>query len=151
MPQPRRPKVLHAGEGLPLNVQGVRFIYKATREDTEGLYALTEGVVPPQHGAPLHVHHREDEAFYILEGDFEIECGGETHQAGPGTFALLPKELPHRFQNLSDKPGRILCVQSPAGVEEFFEHMSLLAKTGELDQRKIGELTRKYQIEFFLP
>lgn len=93
--------IVQAGEGLVLNVQGIRFTYKATSNDTGGLYAFTEGVVPPQHGAPLHVHHREDEAFYILEGTFEIECGGKTYTAGPGTFALLPKNLPHRFQNLA--------------------------------------------------
>ena len=50
-------------------------------EDTEGRYALTEGIVPPHHGAPEHIHHREDEAFYILEGEFEIECGGEIFRA----------------------------------------------------------------------
>jgi mannose-6-phosphate isomerase-like protein (cupin superfamily) len=119
----RRSKILHAGEGLRLNVQGIEFTYEATSADTEGRYALTEGIVFPNHGAPMHIHHREDEAFYILEGDFEIECGSETFQAGPGTFALLPKNLPHRFQNLSERPGKVLCVQSPGGVEEFFEHM----------------------------
>jgi mannose-6-phosphate isomerase-like protein (cupin superfamily) len=144
----RRPKILQAGEGTRLNVQGVLFTYKATSADTDGRYALTEGTVPPYHGAPMHIHHREDEAFYILEGEFEIECDGETIQAGPGTFALLPKNLPHRFQNLSDDPGRILCVQSPGGVEEFFEHMSLLAKAGPPDVEKIKELTERYGIEF---
>jgi len=123
----RRLKVVQAGEGMRLNVQGIVFSYKAVGEDTEGRYAFTEGIVPPRHGAPEHIHHREDEAFYILEGEFEIECGGEVFKTPPGTFALLPKGLPHRFQNLSDKPGKVLCVQSPSGMEEFFEHMSLLA------------------------
>jgi len=95
----RRPKVVQAGEGMRLNVQGIVFTYKAAGEDTDGRYAFTEGIVPPHHGAPEHVHHREDEAFYILEDEFEIECGGEVFKASPGTFALLPKGLPHRFQN----------------------------------------------------
>ena len=76
---------------MRLNVQGIVFSYKAVGEDTEGRYALTEGIVPPHHGAPEHIHHREDEAFYILEGEFEIECGGEIFRASPGTFALLPR------------------------------------------------------------
>jgi mannose-6-phosphate isomerase-like protein (cupin superfamily) len=73
----RHPKILAPGAGTQLNVQGISFTYKATSADTDGKYALTEGVVPPHHGAPAHIHHREDEAFYILEGEFEIECGGE--------------------------------------------------------------------------
>jgi mannose-6-phosphate isomerase-like protein (cupin superfamily) len=89
----RRPKVVQAGEGMRLNVQGIVFSYKAVGEDTGGHYALTEGMVPPHHGAPEHIHHREDEAFYILEGEFKIECGGEVFKATPGTFALLPKGL----------------------------------------------------------
>ena len=109
----RRAKVVHAGDGMRLNVQGIVFSYKVVGEETEGRYALTEGNVPPHHGAPELIHHREDEAFYILEGEFEIECGGEVFKATPGTFALLPKGLPHRFQNLSDKLGKVLCVQSP--------------------------------------
>lgn len=86
----RRAKVVHGGEGMRLNVQGIVFSYKAISEDTEGRYALTEGIVQPHHGPPEHIHHREDEAFYILEGEFEIECGGEVFTARPGTFALLP-------------------------------------------------------------
>lgn len=131
----RRPKVVHAGDGMRLNVQGIVFSYKAVGEDTGGQYAFTEGIVPPHHGAPEHIHQRENEAFYKLEGEFEIGCGGEVFKATPGTFALLPKGLPHRFQNLSDKPGKVLCVESPSGIEEFFEHMACW--------RKLGSLTRK--------
>ena len=68
-PASRRPKAVHAGDGMRLNVRGIVFSYKAVGEDTEGRYALTEGIVPPHHGAPEHIHHREDEAFYILEGE----------------------------------------------------------------------------------
>jgi mannose-6-phosphate isomerase-like protein (cupin superfamily) len=149
MEEQRRPKVLQAGKGLRLNVQGIDFTYKATSADTDGQYALAEGIVPPGHGAPTHIHRREDEAFYILKGEFEIECGGETFQAGPGTFALLPKNLPHRFQNVSQRPGRVLCVQSPGGVEEFFEHMSVFAnELRPLDLTKMQELAERYGIEF---
>ena len=82
---------------------------------------------------------------------FEIECGGEIFRASPGTFALLPKGLPHRFQNLADRPGKVLFVQSPSGIEEFFEHMSLLAEAGPPDPNKMKELADKYEIEFLLP
>ena len=113
-----------------MNVDGIEFTYKASGEDTEGHFAFTEGIVASHRGAPAHIHHLEDEAFYVLEGKFEIECADESFRAGPGSFVLLPKGLPHRFQNISEKPGRLLCVPSPSGVEQFFEHMSALNEEG---------------------
>ena len=56
---------------------------------------------------------------------------------------LLPKDLPHRFENLSDQPDKVVCVQSPAGMEELFEHPCLLAKSGPPNPVKIKELTEK--------
>src|ERR1700751_5362393 len=139
----KRPKVLSPKDGKQLNVQGVEFTYKVCGQDSEGHYAFTEGIVPPQQGVPEHIHHLEDEAFYILEGKFEIECDGELFEAGPGSFALLPKGLPHRFQNLSKQPGKVLCIQSPSGVEEFFEHMSILMLDGPPGTEKMQQLATK--------
>jgi mannose-6-phosphate isomerase-like protein (cupin superfamily) len=140
--------VLQADEGASFDVRGVRFVYKARSHDTDGHYAVTEGIVPPGQGAPMHIHHREDEAFYILEGSFEIECDGNRFTAGPGAFALLPKNLPHRFMNISPVPGKLLCIQSPGGVEEFFAHLSALAEGGKPDLDQVRLLTEKYEIEF---
>lgn len=149
MSEQRRPKVVQAGHGLRLHVHGIEFIYKTCSPDTDNQYALAVGIVPPNHGTPMHVHHREDEAFYILKGEFEIECGSEKFKAGPGTFALLPKDLPHRLRNLSTRPGKILCVQSPGGVEEFFEHLSVFAHEAlPLDLTRLAELAERYGIEF---
>jgi mannose-6-phosphate isomerase-like protein (cupin superfamily) len=147
----QHPIVVKAGEGKHLNVMGIEFTYKATGSETGSSYAFAEGLVAPHRGAPLHVHHREDEAFYVLDGEFEIECNGQVYKATPGTFALLPKDLPHRFQNLTDRPGKLLCVQSPAGIEEFFEHLSLLATDGGADPARLTELARRYDIDFFPP
>jgi mannose-6-phosphate isomerase-like protein (cupin superfamily) len=144
----RQPKILALGEGKQVNVDGIEFTYKASGEDTEGHFAFTEGIVAPHRGAPAHIHHLEDEAFYVLEGKFEVECADESFRAGPGSFVLLPKGLPHRFQNISEKPGRLLCVQSPSGVEQFFEHMSALNEEGLPDPERLHQLTAKYGIEF---
>ena len=67
---------------------------------------------------------------------------------GIGLSVRLPNGLPHRFQNLSDKPGKVFCVQSPSGIEDFFEHMSLLAEAGQLGPQKVKELADSYEIEF---
>jgi mannose-6-phosphate isomerase-like protein (cupin superfamily) len=144
-----RAKILHANQGHHLQVQGVAFTYKVKSEDTDENYVLGEGVIPPQHEEPMHIHHREDEALYILKGQFEITCGGETFPAGPGAFALLPKGVPHRLKNLSNRPGKILFIHSPGGLEEFFEHLSVFGKESvPLEMAKMKELAARYGIEF---
>jgi hypothetical protein len=100
----RRAKVVQAGEGMRLNVQGIVFSYKAVGEDTEGRYALTEGMVPR-----LIMGHRNTSILGTTRRSMSSKAS-----LSPGRFALLPKGLPHRFQNLSDKPGKVLCVQSPS-------------------------------------
>jgi hypothetical protein len=80
-------------------------------------YSLTEVIVPPHHGAPEHIQHREDAAFYILEGEFEIECAGETFSASPGTFALLPRvSLTASRICLTARAGSYVC-SHPAGLK----------------------------------
>ena len=65
-----------------------------------------------------------------------------------GVLSCCRGALPHRFQNISEKPGRLLCMQSPSGVEQFFEHMSVLNEKGLSDQERLHQLTAKYGIEF---
>ena len=67
---------------------------------------------PPHGGLPLHVHHREDEAMYILEGEYEIQCGDEIVRVTLGVFILLPRDTPNRYQNTGDTPGKFLHITS---------------------------------------
>ena len=132
-----------------MGVQGLQFNFKAKSADTDGMYALTETTLPPQYEIQLHVHHCEDEALFILKGSFEIQCGDQIFTAGPGTFAFLPKDVPHRVKNLSNSPGKFLCIHSPGGVEEFVEHVMVFAKERiPVDIAKIPELAARYGVEF---
>ncbi|PYX80863.1 MAG: hypothetical protein DMG70_21975 [Acidobacteria bacterium] len=97
---------------------------KAVGADTDGRYALTEGTVPPHHGAPEHIHHREDEAFYILEGEFEIDCGGEVHSRSCRRVCHTDS------RTCLTNRARFSSVQSPSGIEGFFEHMSPAGRSG---------------------
>ncbi len=74
---------------------GELMTFKASGEDTGGAYSLTDSVVPPGGGPPLHIHHREDEAFWVLEGELEVTVGETTFRAGAGSFVHLPKATPH--------------------------------------------------------
>src|SRR5436305_16204 len=119
------PLLVGPGEGRLISpLVGDRTRYKAIGEQTRGNFALLEQAVPPGHGPPRHVHHREEEAFYILEGEFGFELGDRQFVAGAGTFVLGPRDIPHRFWNAGKSTGRFLLIISPAGLEPFFEEYS---------------------------
>ena len=141
-------KVVRASEGLHFNVLGAMMTYKATVEDTGAAYSLAVEVTPPHGGLPLHVHHREDEAMYILEGEYEIQCGDDVFRATAGTFVFLPRDVPNRYQNVGDAPGRFLYITSPGGFEKLVEQTSLLAIGAPPDMQKIKETAHKYGVEF---
>src|SRR5436189_55680 len=95
--------------------------FKATGEQTGGSLGLIEHAVPPGAGSPWHVHHNEDESFYILEGEILFIVGDEQERvtAGPGTFVFGPRNVPHGFRNDSASPARMLLQVTPAGFEQF--------------------------------
>jgi mannose-6-phosphate isomerase-like protein (cupin superfamily) len=97
-----------------------RMTIKATAELTGGAYGLVEGLAPAGSGPGLHVHSREDEAFWLLEGRLTVRCGEETFTAEPGSFTFLPRGVPHTFHVEGDTPARLLSICSPAGFERFF-------------------------------
>jgi mannose-6-phosphate isomerase-like protein (cupin superfamily) len=116
---------LGPGEGRSLWVLGnLLLTYKVTAEQTGGAYSLFEGTVPPQEGSPPHIHHREDETFYVVEGEFEFLKDGETIRAGAGSLVYVPKGGLHAFKNVGAEKGRLLLSQTPGGLHErFFEEI----------------------------
>jgi quercetin dioxygenase-like cupin family protein len=91
---------------------------KATGKETSGRYTLVEVLEPEGEEAPLHVHHNEDEGFWVLEGELTFYVGDETIKASPGSFLFGPKDVPHRY-TVDSGPARLLFILSPAGFEEF--------------------------------
>jgi quercetin dioxygenase-like cupin family protein len=89
-------------------------------DTTDGAYGLVESTIAPGASPPLHVHRREDEAFYVLEGEMTFRHDGEDHPAGPGTFVFLPRDVPHTFVVEGGTPARVLTLISPSGGEGFF-------------------------------
>lgn len=140
-------KVVTDGEGRQFMALGSTTIFKATAEDTGGAYSLSIDTTPPHGGLPLHMHHREDEAMYILEGEYEIQCGDRTVRVTKGAFVFLPRGVPNRFENVTDAPASFLYITSPGGFERFMEEMALVASGGPPDVDKIGEVLRKNEIE----
>ncbi len=101
---------------------------KASGADTGGQYTLVEITAPAGFQAPLHVHYREDEGFYVLEGSVTIHVGEETVELGPGQHAYGPRDVPHTF-TIGPGGARMLWVLAPSGFEDFIEEVSVPAAT----------------------
>ena len=94
-------------------------VIKAGAADTNGQLTVVEVTEPPNAQAPLHVHHREDEAFYVLEGSVTIYVGDEAAvEARPGDFAFGPRDVPHRY-TVGPDGCRMLFICTPAGFEDL--------------------------------
>jgi mannose-6-phosphate isomerase-like protein (cupin superfamily) len=141
-------KVLQSGEGRHFNVFGSTITYKVTAEDTGGAFSLALETTEPHAGIPLHVHHREDEAMYILQGEYEIECGDHLIRVGAGAFVFLPKYVPNRYQNLGDTPGKFLYITSPAGFEKVVEKTSALMGSSGPDMQRVKATAHDHGIDF---
>ncbi len=143
-----------SGEGKKLWVVGDLYTFLATGEDTGGAFALIECVTPPGNpGPPPHIHRREAEGFYVLEGELELTVGDTASTAGPGTFVYLPEGSLHTYRNAGDTPARFLAMISPAGLENFFEEIGEPATDpskppeGPPDVEKILATVPKYGVE----
>lgn len=101
--------------------------FKAVGATTHGAYTLTEVIARPEFVPPPHIHHREDEAFYILEGQFEFWYDDRTFAAGVGSFVHLPKDRVHQHGATRGAPARALVIHTPAGLERFIAEAGLPA------------------------
>jgi mannose-6-phosphate isomerase-like protein (cupin superfamily) len=114
---------LREGEGEARWWLGSLTTMKATGKETGGRYTLVEVLEPEGADGPLHVHYREDEGFWILEGELTFTIGNETLKASPGSFVFGPKGVAHRYR-VDSGPARILFILSPSGFEDFIHASS---------------------------
>lgn len=131
-------------------------------EQTNGRYTLIDMLVPPGGGPAPHRHDFE-EMFSVLEGEIELTFRGDTVVARSGETVNIPANAPHRFQNKTDRPVRLLCICTPAGQEAFFAEVGVPVATRttpapELDEaaqkafiEKAGALAPKYRTELLKP
>jgi quercetin dioxygenase-like cupin family protein len=104
------------------------FSFLATGKDTDGAFALIHCHFRKGFMAPPHYHKLEDESFYILEGEFEFHVGDKNFKAGAGELIVLPKNIPHHF-NLISETAKALLLITPAGFEVFFQEFGRPALT----------------------
>jgi quercetin dioxygenase-like cupin family protein len=119
------------GEGDARWFLGGLTTIKSSSETTDGRVAVTENLGPQGYGTPLHVHHNEDEWFYVIEGELTFWVGGEVITAPAGSFVYGPRGIPHTF-TVSSAEARFLLVTEPAGLENFIRALSEPAQTPTL-------------------
>jgi len=133
--------------------------FLATGEETRGQFALMEQVARKGNVPPRHIHHREDETFYVVEGEMTFSVGDQTIKATPGTMVFAPRDIPHSF-TIDSEQVRILVMVSPAGAEGFFKECSVpapsmtlppQAETPYSEIQKMMALAPEYGFEFVRP
>jgi quercetin dioxygenase-like cupin family protein len=133
---------------------------KATGKESGDRYSVIEVLEPQGARAPLHVHRKEDEAFYVLEGEMTFHIGEQTIQARAGSFVFGPKDVPHTY-TVDAGPAKLLFLLSPPGFEGFIEATSEPAKErtlppapegppSEAEMEQLGAVAREYGAELLI-
>jgi quercetin dioxygenase-like cupin family protein len=113
---------LRANMGEAYWVMGDRFTYLVTGAESGESYFSLIADIRPFGGPPPHVHHLEEEQFYVLEGELAFSVGEQTFQVKGGDFVHIPRETVHSFKN-GPTMSRLLVTFSPAGIEGFFREV----------------------------
>ena len=142
------PTLIPNDGGKKVNILGIPMVIRLRGSETAGTVSVVESHDVPGGGPPPHIHHREDETFQILEGEYEWTVGDKKFVAGKGETIFAPRGIPHTYRYLGKTPGRLMCVITPSGFEGFFEDVAALSPQQQQDIPRVIELGRKYGLEF---
>jgi quercetin dioxygenase-like cupin family protein len=134
--------VTAAGEGKTVkNPAGGSLTFKVRGEQTGGALTVFESTAAAGEGPPLHMHEREDEVLYVLQGRLRARLNATIHEAPAGSLVFIPKGVPHTWQNTGRDPARFLVLFTPAagGMEQFFERSAGLG-----DDTRAAEAFKKF-------
>ena len=146
---------LSAQEGRteqPLDILGAEMSVKLTNDDTDGIAAIFQQNVPPMSGPPLHRHSREDEWFYVLDGEITLQIDGQQTILRARSSAFAPRHTAHTFQNFGPGAARMLVMVIPGRLQQFFEELSSLNRgLPAPDLVRTEQLMHEYGIELLGP
>lgn len=138
--------------GAPLEVLGEPGLVKLAGADTGNAVSVIHFTVPKLAGPPLHRHAREDEWFYVLDGQITWEIDGQRFNGTAGASAFAPRGTAHVFQNFHDATAHILVMVTPAGLDQFFKDVTALNKgLSQPDFARVGQLMQSYGMELLGP
>lgn len=142
---------INTAEETPVYFLGIPTILKASGAATGGAFGLVEHLaLPPGFASPYHTHHREDESFYVVDGEIAVLCGDTWMRAPAGSFVFGPREVPHGFAVLGNAPARVLLLCSPGGFEQFVAELSEAAPAPP-DMARLVQVADQYGITIHGP
>ena len=145
---------LNTREDSAFRFLGLPTLIRSTAENTGGAFGLMEHwSMPPGFASPYHTHSREDEAFYVLEGEMAFICDGVWRRGGPGTYVFGPRGLAHGFKVVGNSAARMLLLCSPGGFESFVMELAapLADPIAPPDMARLVATAEKYGIEIHSP
>ena len=145
LPQPVRMTTFQSTAAGTLDFLGCRARILVDAHEQLGLVDMIE--VPAGHMPPLHVHHAEDEGFYVVDGEVTLFLPGQEIHCGPGDFAWAPRGVPHAYR-VGDRPARWLVLSSPGGFERFVADVAAL---GQADPATLAGVAKVHDIEILGP
>jgi len=152
-----RPFVIRPGGGEPIWSLGGHFTTLLSADGADGHVALVEALAWRSTEPPLHIHHREHEAWYVIEGQMTLQVGDEVLVATAGCFAFAPRGIPHAF-TVDVEPTRVLVLAAPGGFEQFAAELGVPAASAEPpadmsapDPEVLGPVAERYGIEVVGP
>jgi quercetin dioxygenase-like cupin family protein len=119
-------------EGPATWALGALFQQLASGAETGETFSLAQVTQPAGTATPLHLHTREAEAFYLLDGDLTYRAGKQTYQLSPGSFIYLPAGIPHAFRVTGTSPARFLAIAAPAGLMDLYDEIGHPARQRQL-------------------
>jgi quercetin dioxygenase-like cupin family protein len=158
LPNGRLPNSFTAAEGPAFWFLNNLCVVKATTESTGGAFSMVYQIAPPGHATPYHLHHVEDEAFYVLDGEFTFICDGAKTIVRPGGYIFLPRGIPHGIRVSSSTPATMLIFAMPGdGFVGMMQEMAepaaerVLPEPKQPDFEKLSRLCTRYQIDILGP
>jgi mannose-6-phosphate isomerase-like protein (cupin superfamily) len=148
---PAQTTIVSSSAGAVHNVLGAPYRFLVTSAETGGAFALLESIAPPQSIVPLHLHTREDETFFMLEGTLEIQCGDSTVPVSKNSTAFLPRNVPHAYRNTSNLSAKYLIFITPGGFEKCLQEFAQLPAAQPPTLETLAAIGNKYGLQFVPP
>lgn len=151
-----RAMMLAKDEGKAIWFANALMVIKADSKTTDGRFTFIDQRVPADYAVPRHIHHEEDEAWYLLEGHATFYCGDEQFTAGAGSWVFLPKDVPHAFK-AGSSGARLITMTAPSGFADFVEELGepatelVVPPQGPIDTARLAEIAAKYGVEIVGP
>jgi mannose-6-phosphate isomerase-like protein (cupin superfamily) len=145
---PLQPAVVTPKQALSIKPFGLDMDVLLTTEATGGATSVIVAWHKPGEGPPDHVHFKQEEILFIIEGLYEVTVGDETSKAGPGSIVFIPRNVVHRFKNVGGITGRMLGWSLPGGQDHYLKAISELAAGGGITSEKVMEISRTFDTHF---